>query len=141
MIATIAILHSCGDNNQRKAEKLITNYLKEHLDDWDSYEPIEFSELMPKTLKDVLEMEIKGTREQIDYYKRWEADPYMKSRYEGHMRELDSLTTRYNEADSVIIHYLITHTYRAANKFGGKERYYKWYKINADITEVSKYLE
>jgi len=133
LIATIAILYSCGDNNQRKAEKLITNYLKEHLDDWDSYEPVEFSELMPHTQKLDVKTEIDLLK---DRQERYPNDGI------NYARKIDSLTMIYNTADSVTVcYYLITHTYRAANKFGGKERYYKWYKINADITEIRKYLE
>ena len=66
----MAILCSCN-SNQKKAERLVKQYMKENLDDYKSYEPIKFSELEPILIKEqaekVLKVAIDHKKNREDY--------------------------------------------------------------------------
>jgi len=45
LLTLVVILSSCTQSNQKKAEKAVTNYIKSHIGDPASYEPVSFDTL------------------------------------------------------------------------------------------------
>lgn len=141
----MAILCSCN-SNQKKAERLVKQYMKENIDDYKSYEPIKFSELEPILVKEQAEKVLKVA---IDHKKSRE-DYIATTHYLDSTQlkeqlayiasidaDIDSLK-RVCDAASVddIYGWCFEHSYRSANKIGAMEKKTEIFYFNRDITEI-----
>ena len=113
-ICLLVLLCSCQFTKQQKAEKLVKNYLKAHLNDPDSYESISFEKLdiNPYAYEDTITAGIALKEKEktlINQNKGYEAKSIRKF--------LDSIDFIY--PNPIIKSYLLAHKYRAKNAFGG----------------------
>lgn len=77
LIALIVILSACTFTKQQKAEKLVKDYLKTHLNDPDSYQYVEFSKA--EKLRDTT-MIYKGKSEPVNYHGWWQINHTYRSK-------------------------------------------------------------
>lgn len=138
----MAILCSCS-SNQKKAERLVKQYMKENLDDYKSYEPIKFSELEPILIKEQVEkvlkvaIDHKKSREDYIYYLDSTQLKEQLAYIASIDADIDSLK-RVCDSASVddIYGWCFEHSYRSANKIGAMEKKTETFYFNRDITEI-----
>jgi len=125
-IVIASFCFSCAQNPQKKAEEGVKNYLKENLNDWDSYENVSFSNFVvinpnaevkdsiPDSLNieveiDTTSISLETTDEELDR-KSKELDDKLNK-----LLELNKIIAKRTEQQTA---YSITHKYRAKNKLG-----------------------
>jgi len=161
--AIILVVVACNNSNERKAKKLIKEYLKTTMNDFSSYEPVEFSELDSsfsnyyeseegKKLNERMEnkMEyIKDTRERVD---RFIQQGYSKELietfqgfYDESQREFDSLFHADIQARQSFIPefdgWLMSHKFRGKNAFGGVILNEYIFHLDKDLTKVTDFTD
>lgn len=122
VIASLCL--SCAQSPQKKAEEGVTNFLKENLNDWKSYENVSFSNFVvinpnaeiKDSIPDSLNIEIDTTSFNPDMtladMEKFEAK---HNEFLRKSEQLDKIIAKRIEQKTA---YSITHKYRAKNKLG-----------------------
>lgn len=155
VFATFTLI-SCSYTAQQKAEKSITEYLKNELDDPSSYESVSFSDVSAKFL-DFKYASIENNRiekEKNDAessLRHWEMEKLTPSLSKFSLKSIDDSILFYQNSklhtDSIYKEALkeyelsdrlqdgwcISHTFRANNKLGAKKKSYIFY-LNKDFS-------
>lgn len=105
----ILILVACN-TDQKKAEKLVKQYLKENLKDADSYKNIEMGDVKPLTWRGLF------VQEDVKKVKNKEL-PALE--FEERLKSFLNNMKEQNMNPDSIIAYTMEHKYRAKNSFGG----------------------
>ena len=133
LLIASALLCSCSQSPQKKAEKVIEKYLQENLHDYKSYQCVEMGKIEPVTVRSFL---VTGL---------------MKKCKDEHGSDIDWLNERLSKLDEHIksenlksdslIYYKIKHKYRAKNAMGGYVLRKYRYTINKELTDITEIEE
>ncbi len=145
---------ACNMNTSKesKAKKLIKEYLKTNMNDWDSYEPLEFSKLDSTFATVYDDDEYDKLYRLKSEYEDKAHDYCFKSNYRNYrkfnrLEEECRLKAKEIEAqmDSMENNYIkpfngwaMSHKFRALNGFGGKIIEVRIFKFNKNITKIEK---
>jgi hypothetical protein len=119
-----SLCFSCGQSPQKKAEEGVKNYLKENLNDWDSYENVSFSNFVvinpnaeiKDSIPDSLNIEVDTTSINPDMSLEDMEKSFAKhNEFLRKSKQLEALIEKRIEQKTA---YSITHKYRAKNKLG-----------------------
>jgi hypothetical protein len=158
ILTLVLLLVSCS-SPESKAKKAIKESLRLTLNDFKSYEPVQFGKLEVASSKytDVPELNlykikadsyIKSTKEEIDKaeiynsdYTRYKSVSYAKVAE----KFLDTAKIYIHKQDSIRLHFVsepigwqITHTFRAKNQLGGLAIHTYLFTLNQELTKVIK---
>lgn len=155
----LLIITSCVNNNEGKAKKLIKEHLKATMNDYSSYEPMEFSKLdstysdffsteeCKKLIneRDRLSDEQKTYKEYIEKYDSEKIDELYQNLFDDSEVEYYKITAKIFRADSLykpeFIGWNMSHQFRGANAFGGKIIGMMTFYFNKDITIVIEVVD
>lgn len=128
-----ALLCSCSQSPQKRAEKIIDKYLQENLNDYKSYQCVEIGKIEPVTIRDFFVLGLmKKCKEEHDSNMDW---------LNERLSKLDEhLKTENLKSDSLIC-YKIKHKYRAKNAMGGYVLGKYRYTLNKELTEITEVEE
>lgn len=121
-IVIASFCFSCAQNPQKKAEEGVKNYLKENLNDWDSYENVSFSNFVvinpnaevKDSIPDSLNIEVDTTSINPDMTLEDMEKSFAKhNEFLRKSKQLEALIEKRIEQKTA---YSITHKYRAKNK-------------------------
>jgi len=161
IILILIFLSSCNTSPEQKAEKLIEEYLRKSLNDYKSYEPVEFSSLDTifssldtwkpydsiarlRDAADVIAKTFKQENEKYFYNKPKLANSFLQDA----LKEEDTVRTMTNLLDSMNrkffpkrIGWKMTHTLRAKNAFGAVVLNKITYFFDENLTRVIKEVD
>ena len=161
----ILVVTACSiNNNERKAKKLIKDYLKMNMNDFASYEPMAFSPIDTSFSKaetapayQSLMNQYKANREDKKYWENILEEVNNRNKVYGRIIDkrgpfIEESVLPENEASCVkllkeiesvkthfkpkMIGYQISHQFRGANAFGGKIISYKIFYFDKAITRI-----
>lgn len=144
-IALALLLGSC-QNEQKKAEKMIKNYVIERLNDPKSYESVSFSEIEKVKRPYDKSQEYKGYMELFDKTKdefeiaNISGDVSMMDFHLSYMKKYDSLIEVGKKAWNPANEYRMTHVFRGKNKLGGVVTEEHTYYIDTNFRVIT-YIE
>ena len=148
------IVTSCINTNKKKAEKLIEEHLKVTMNDFSSYEPMEFGSLdstysdffsteeCKKLIneRDRISDEQKQYKEYIDVLDSKKMDEMYQKLLDESEVEYYKVTDKIFSGDSfyrqIFIGWNMSHQFRGANAFGGKIIGMMTFYFDKDITTV-----
>jgi len=150
----ILLISSCSPSKEKKAQKLITQHLKETLNDWSSYESVKFGTLdtlYSKLEDDSLNIKVdkwvqsgQKIEQLINLYGHNVIDMYPKEFREG-TSALDSIEKYKNQVDSLMknfkpqfIGWQMDHSFRANNAMGNKVICHYKYDFDPEVTIIKK---
>jgi len=124
-IACLLILSSCQFTKQQKAEKLVKDYLKTHLNDPDSYENVSFGKLTinPYAYEDTIPAGIELKKKEDSLIRG--NDSVAAKEIRAHLDSIDFIYP-----NPIVKAYILDHTYRAKNGFGGVITYNQRFVFN-----------
>jgi hypothetical protein len=153
------ILSSCS-NNEKKAKKLIKDYLKTTMNDYSSYEPMEFSKLdstksmfesseRGKSLLDLQQITLKAATFNMEQMAKTYNSPLIDSlfnqSFKRDMRESDSLfdliKREREHFKPELIGWEISHTFRGKNGFGGTIINNIGFRFDINLTEIIEVID
>ncbi|WP_343539639.1 hypothetical protein [Sphingobacterium thalpophilum] len=134
-ITTICFMTFCsspvGPNNENKAQRLISEYLKRNLNDPESYESIEFSSI--DSLKSII-----FYTDEYSHYDKYSKDKSNNLQMRlAYSKLLVQLASQPNPPKG----FSLTHTYRAKNGFGAKMLEKKKFIFNDRIDSIISVLD
>lgn len=125
VIASAMVILSACNSEQKKAEKMVSQYVKERLNDPASYESVSFSDVkkVKRPFEQSAAYKIFGeaflkAKEDFEFAKRFDNIDDMHSSLEL-MKTYDSVMTVHAAEWNPETEYQITHKYRAKNQLGG----------------------
>jgi hypothetical protein len=155
----LLIITSCVNNNERKAKKLIKEHLKATMNDYSSYEPMEFTPLDStfskfydtkewKTMineRDIISEQMKEYKGIIEKYDRKVIIDMYQKFYDESEIEYNKIQSKLFKADSLFkpkfIGWNMLHQFRGANAFGGKIIGMMTFYFNKEITTVTDVVD
>lgn len=137
----------CSPSNEKKAQKLIGQTLKESLHDYSSYEPVSFGSL-DTLFTSILEIsEYSAAKEQFDHFTIFadfakdDPSPSVTTYPDSvafYKKIIDSLETAFIPEQ---IGWRMRHTFRSNNAIGAKTIGHFVFFFNNELTEVTEYKE
>ena len=151
----VLMLLSCTQSPEKKAQKAVTTYLQQNLDDWKSYESISYSSIdsLMTNFEDDHKILLSDSSSTIrilnasielrDFYiSIYDIEGANKVK-----KECDSVYIKINIIDSLLLKcrkswessfagYSIKHKFRAKNKIGNSQLHEVYFQVNSDFTSV-----
>ncbi|MFZ4707175.1 MAG: hypothetical protein ACOYMF_14315 [Bacteroidales bacterium] len=164
LVLALLIATSCINNNERKAKKLIKKYLKTTLNDYSSYDPMEFSKLDPvysRYYQDSTYIELDRIQSSnLDLIKTFEetiekanefneragrildrrgitSEPYLKNARIEEDRLSQKMKIFRNNYKSKMAGFSMVHKMRAKNTMGGIMIYEKIFFFDKELTKAT----
>lgn len=151
----LVLFYSCSQTPEQKAQKVITNYLQKNIDDWKSYESIEFGNLdssyslFDEDYKIIITDSVNSSKifnaqmELFNFY----LDEHETSEAQKVLLVCDSVARESKRADSLLITarkewksifngWHLMHKYRAKNLNGNYKLHNVHFEISKDFSSV-----
>ncbi|MEI6695532.1 MAG: hypothetical protein WCO13_05645 [Bacteroidota bacterium] len=148
LIALSAIIISCSESSDKKAQRAIKDYLQKNLNDAKSYESVDFGKLISDSTKfddDLYNSGIKFSESNFEFFSsvyNESQNPDDKIRMTEAEKEVIEKKKEYEQAKSNFkseLIYKMTHKYRAKNKFGAIVLEETLFVIDKDFKKAKKY--
>jgi hypothetical protein len=151
----LLVVTSCINNNERKAKKLIEEHLEATMNDYSSYESMEFGSLDSAFSKfeDTKEYEgslmaIESSKGQIEFYKKQVIErnnlffkTYLEKEEIRYSELKDELYKERSSYKGNFIGWNMSHQFRGANAFGGKIIGMMTFYFDKEITTVTDVVD
>jgi hypothetical protein len=155
MIAVIfgllIIMASCSNGENEKPHNVIVKYIKEHLGEPDSYDPIDWDSIKPvfimkrntRAYLDINDSIFKLLTDMDESFRQNNGRPIFTLHDSVYriVNKLKSQQRKYEEGvdSSITVGYSIRHKYRAKNEYGAVEVMNRNFKLNKNMDTVITY--
>lgn len=129
---------SCQKTNEDKAKDVIQQYLKENLNDWNSYESVKFSALDSAFTRSLESPEVCDAKNNFDFWNRMSKEYAAYGAIDSMKYYLEEYKKAIADFNPEFMGYSMAHSFRANNETGNKT--ISEYKFYFD-TNISRIVE